>query len=99
MKRMMAIALLGVAGFLLTKGAPAQEFGQAHMQLVQYSGPPVSVMTMCYVNGVNYPVDYSSRIWGVNGYGTWFVIGRIVNNGYGTVAVRNDGMQFPATCQ
>ena len=98
MQRMVAIALLAVAGFLSTKGASAQDFGRAHLQLVQYAVPPVSVMTTCYVNGVTYPVDYSSRIWGVNGYGTWFVIGRIITNGYGTIAVHNDGVQYPATC-
>jgi hypothetical protein len=98
MRSMLVFALLTVAGFLSTKGAIAQEYGAAHLQLVQYSAPPVPVMTMCFVNGVNYPVDYSGRIWGVNGYGVWFVIGRIVNNGYGAIAVRNDGLQFSATC-
>lgn len=64
----------------------------------QYSVPPVPVMTVCNVNGVDYQVDYSYRIWGINAIGNWFVIGRIVNTAYGTIAIRTDGVRYPATC-
>lgn len=98
MKWMIAIALLAVAGFLPTRSAQALQPNHAHYQLVQYTVPPVSVMTVCTVAGVNYYVDYSYRIWGVNAYGNWAVLGRIASSAYGTIAIRNDGTYFYASC-
>jgi hypothetical protein len=51
------------------------------------------------VNGVDYQVDYGYRIWAVNYAGAWFVIGRIVNTPYGTIAARTDGTRYTAMCQ
>ena len=95
---MIAFALFTVAG-LFSNGQGIQiPDRQAHYEAVQYSAPPVPVMTVCNVNGVNYQVDYDYRIWDVNALGNWFVIGRIVNTAYGTIAVRRDGTRFPANC-
>jgi hypothetical protein len=67
--------------------------------MVQYSVPPVPVMTVCEVNGVDYQVDFGYRIWAVNGVGGWFVIGRIQTTPLGLIAVRIDGTQYPAVCE
>ncbi|MGA7524464.1 MAG: hypothetical protein WBW84_18570 [Acidobacteriaceae bacterium] len=102
MKRMMAtaMAMLVVAGFLSTESAEARTFTQAHFLTVQSTVPPVPIATVCDVNGVDYQVDYGNRVWAVNAYGYWLVIGRIVITPYGTtVAIRLDGRQFPAACQ
>jgi hypothetical protein len=97
MKSMIAAAMFSVAGLLLTASASAQT-PQAHYQTVQASVPPVPVMTVCYVNGVNYPVDYSYRIWGTNAAGVWVVIGKINMTPNGPVAV-GLGQAYPAACQ
>jgi hypothetical protein len=99
MKWMSVIVVLAIAGFISTKGAAAHSPQEGHYQTVQYAGPPVPVMTICNVNGVDYQVDYGYRIWGVNNIGQWFVIGRIVSTPNGPIGVRNDGMRFPASCQ
>jgi hypothetical protein len=99
MKKIIAIAVFAVAGILATTTASAQTAPLAHYQTVQSSVPPVAVMTVCYINGVNYPVDFNNVIWGQNGYGIWFTIGRIVATPNGLIAVRADGMQFAAACR
>lgn len=99
MKRMIAIALFAVASFIATGRAAAETPQQGHYQTIQYSVPPVPVMTVCLVNGVDYQVDYNYRIWAVNGYGLWFVIGQITITPDGPVAVRNDGVSFRAACE
>jgi len=91
------VALLLVAGSLTTKSAAALDVDPAHYQLVQYSLPPVPVMDTCYVNGVNYPVDYSYRIWGTNAAGLWVMIGTINITPAGTIAV-TFGQSYPAIC-
>jgi curli biogenesis system outer membrane secretion channel CsgG len=70
----------------------------AHYQTAQYAVPPSPVMTVCNVNGVDYQIDYSNRIWAINSFGNWFVLGRIVNTPNGTLAIRTDGARFPASC-
>lgn len=100
MKRLIAVAtvMLVVAGFLSTERAEARTMAPAHFVTVQYLVPPVPVMTVCYVNGVNYQVDYQSRIWTL-GPGGWFIIGRIAVLADGTtIAIRTDGLRFPAAC-
>ncbi|MGA3133945.1 MAG: hypothetical protein ABSD59_24555 [Terracidiphilus sp.] len=99
MKKIIAIAVFSVAGILATTTASAQTAPRAQYQTVLYSVPPVAVMTVCYVNGVNYPVDFNNVIWGQNGFGVWFAIGRIVATPNGLIAVRSDGLQFAAVCQ
>jgi len=99
MKKMIAIAVFAVAGILATTTASAQTAPRAHYQTVQYGAPPVAVMTTCFVNGANYQVDFNYRIWDINGYGNWFVIGRIQPTPNGPVAIRTDGFRFPAACQ
>lgn len=98
MINMIALALFTVVGSLSGGTAPALSSNTAHYKTVQYSVPPVPVMTVCNVNGVDYQVDYSYRIWALNAVGNWFIIGRIVNTSYGTIAVRNDGVRYPASC-
>jgi hypothetical protein len=99
MKRIIAIALVTAAGFFATGSSEAQTAQHGHYQTVQYAVPPVPVMTVCEVNGVDYQIDYGYRIWGVNAYGRWFVIGRIVTTPSGPIAIRNDGVRYPAVCQ
>lgn len=96
---MIGFALFTVASLSSNGHASEIPSNPPHYQTVQYALPPVPVMTVCNVNGVDYQVDYSYRIWGVSAFGRWFVIGRIVNTPNGTVAVRNDGLQFPASCE
>ena len=99
MKRIILVALFVVAGLIAARNAGAQTLTQGHFQTIQYAVPPVPVMTVCTVNGVDYQIDFNYRIWGVNNFGRWFVIGRIVTMPYGPIAVRNDGVRFPAVCQ
>ena len=94
---MIAIGLFAVACFLAAGSALAQT-EQGHYQTIQYSGPPAPVMTVCNVNVFDYQIDFGCRIWAINNIGQWFVIGRIVNTPYGTIAVRTDGTRFPAVC-
>jgi hypothetical protein len=98
MINMIALALFTLVGSFSNGDAPAPSSSIAHYQTAQYAVPPVPVMTVCNVNGVDYQVDYSYRIWGINAVGNWFVIGRIVNTSYGTIAIRNDGVRYPASC-
>jgi hypothetical protein len=97
MKRKIAIAMLVVAGLLAARSASADNTAQAHFELAQYTAPPVPVMDMCNVNGVNYPVDYSYRIWGTNVAGVWVVIGSIRITPTGPVAI-GFGQAYPAIC-
>ena len=60
--------------------------------------PPVPIQVVCRVNGVDYPVDFSSEIWGHDVYYNWAIIGRIVATPYGYRAIRLDGVNFPAAC-
>jgi|HubBroStandDraft_2_1064218.scaffolds.fasta_scaffold584123_1 hypothetical protein len=99
MKRIAAFVLLAVTSLTTTQNASAQPGQHPHYQTVQYTVPPVAVRTVCNVNGVDYPVDFGSRIWGRNAYDQWFVIGRIVATPTGYVGVRLDGVTFPAFCQ
>jgi hypothetical protein len=99
MKRILAIALVIVGSLASIKAVSAQRPQSGHYETVQFGVPPVPVMTVCEVNGVDYQVDYSYRIWGVNGYERWFVIGRIVVTPEGPIAIRLDGARFPAACQ
>ncbi len=62
MKRMIAIGLFAVAGFLAAGIAMAQTPQQGHYQTIQYSGPPAPVMTVCNVHGVDYQIDFGYRI-------------------------------------
>jgi len=98
MKKIMVFALLAVT-LMTTEGVSAQRAQQGNYQTVQFTVPPVPVRTVCNVNGVDYPVDFGSRIWGRNAYDQWFVIGRIVATPAGYVGVRLDGLTFPAFCQ
>jgi hypothetical protein len=98
MKRMIAIALLAVVGFIVTASVTADTPQQAHYQAIQYTVPPVPVMTTCNVNGMYYQVDYTYPIWGLDSLGRWFVLGLIVNTPSGFCSIRNDGVQFPASC-
>lgn len=101
-KRMLITMLmpLAFAASLLTRTATAQirhdpPYGYRY---VQYVAMPV-LTNSCEVNGVVYGVDANSRIWAQNALGRWFIMGRIIATPNGYIAVRNDGVQFPAVCQ
>jgi len=99
MKRILAIALFAVGSLASIKAVSAQQLQQGHYEMAQYGAPPVPVMSICEIKGVGYQVDYNYRIWGVNGYGQWIVLGRIVVTPDGLIATRLDGARFSATCQ
>jgi hypothetical protein len=99
MKRILAIALFAVGSLASIKAVSAQRPEQGHYETVQYGAPPAPVMAVCEVNGVGYQVDYGYHIWGVNAYGRWFVIVRIVVTPDGLIATRLDGIRFRAICQ
>lgn len=99
MKRILAVALFMVGSLASLKAISAQRPRSGHYEAIQYGVPPAPVMTVCEVNGVDYQVDYSYRIWGVNGYGQWLVIGRIAVTPNGPIAIRLDGVRYPAVCQ
>ena len=88
MKWMIAIALFAVAILIATGSAAAETPQQAYYQTILYSVPPVPVMEMCFVNGVNYPVGYSYRIWAAYGYGGWVVIGKMNEKHWSAVITR-----------
>jgi hypothetical protein len=99
MRKIMMLALLVCAASLLTGAAAAQTRRDApHYQYVQYVAAPV-LTNSCLVNGVVYGVDANSSIWAQDAYGRWFIMGRIVATPNGYIAVRNDGVRFPASCQ
>lgn len=99
MKKIVAVALLVAGSLMITQKASAQDPQRGRYQTIQYTLPPVPIRASCDVNSVDYPVDFNSRIWGRNAYDQWFVIGRIVATPVGYVAVRLDGVTFPAFCQ
>ena len=98
MINMIALALLVVVGTPSGGAAPMFPTPAARVETTQYAVPPVRIMIVCNVNGVDYQVDYSYLIWGVNAFGNWFVIGRIVSTANGMIAIRADGVRHPATC-
>jgi len=73
MKRMIAIALFAVAGFIAVSNATSQT-PDAHFQTVQFS-PLYLQIGNCNVNGVVYPVGQDFRVWGYDAYGRPWVIG------------------------
>jgi hypothetical protein len=99
MRKIMILTSLVLAASLAKGTAMAQtRYDASRYQDVQYVAAPVFTDS-CEVNGVVYGVDAYSRIWAQNAVGGWFVIGRIlaVPNGY--IAIRNDGVRYPAVCQ
>jgi hypothetical protein len=97
MKRTIVIALFFAASLMLTQNAPAQVLQQGHYLTMGYAAQAQAV---CSVNGVDYPVDGYSRIWGQDPVtGRWFVIGRIVATTYGYRADGIDGRSWPAYCR
>jgi hypothetical protein len=99
MKKIVVVALLVAGSLMQTPKASAKATARGHYQAIQYAAPPVPIHTVCNVNGVAYPVDFGSRIWGRNAYDEWFVIGRIVVTPAGYIAIRLDGVTFPASCE
>jgi hypothetical protein len=98
MKKLLVFALFVGMSLMAGRNASAQNV-RPRYQTIQYTVPPVPIQAVCNVNGVNYPVDFGSHIWGRNDYDEWFVIGQIVATPNGYVAVRLDGVRFRAFCQ
>jgi hypothetical protein len=94
MKRILAILAIAISGFAV-HAASAQTTQRPHVANVAYAG---TFNTSCYINGVAYPVDNAYYVWARNGYGNWFIIGQIVNNGYGYYFLRSDGVRLAASC-
>jgi hypothetical protein len=97
MKKVLAIALWAAAGFLPPQSASPVP-PPAHVRAIASSGPPVMVMMVCNVNGINYPVDYARNIWGrLPLTEHWAVVGQLVFTTRGIMACRG-GNYYPATC-
>jgi hypothetical protein len=94
MKRILAILAIAISA-ITVQSASAQSVQRPHVAQVAYGG--VIIMN-CSVNGVTYPVDGAFNVWARNGYGNWFIIGQLVNNGNGYFVVRTDGVTFAASC-
>lgn len=96
MKKLLAIAILAAAaGFLPAKSAPALA-PEAHPVTVNYSLPPVAVKTVCTVDGMSLPVDYSNNVW-VSVNDNWYVVGTLYFTSYGPIAYAM-GHYYTATC-
>jgi hypothetical protein len=74
MKRMMAIALFALAGFIAA-GSAAARGQQPHYQTIEYQG--FQQRGSCNVNGVVYPVAMDYTVWGHDAYNNWFTIGTV----------------------
>ena len=98
MKKNMVLTLAAAAAFVVSGNAVAQtRHEEPLLQYIQYAGPVFTYS--CAINGAVYGVDAYSRIWAQDAMGRWFVMGRIVSTPEGYIAVRNDGVRFPAACQ
>jgi hypothetical protein len=91
-KKMIALALFGVASLMPATKASAQSEQRGQNQTFQAE-------TVCSVNGANHPVDTLGRVWAVNAFGHPYVIGHIISGPNGLIAIRNDGAPFPAECE
>jgi hypothetical protein len=97
MKKVLAIALLAAAGFVMA-GSAFPKTPRARVLSIASSAPPVTVMMVCNVNGLNYPVDYAENIWGrLPSTNEWAVVGQLVLTTRGLMAYRG-GTYYPATC-
>ena len=97
MKRIIAIALFVVAGFVAVSNASPQT-PDAHLQTVQFS-PVYLHIGNCNVNGIVYPVGQDFRVWGYDAFGRAWVIGW-VNQVQGNVWMfhGNQGAIFEVIC-
>lgn len=95
MKKIMLFALLVAVSLMITSNVSAKPT-EAGGHLMAGSS---FLLTACTVDGVTYPVDSYAQIWAVNNFGQWVVIGRITFGGpSGYIAIRLDGVTFPAYC-
>jgi hypothetical protein len=95
MKKIMVFALLITLSLMTTQSASAQPTGSGRYATAGYS----LLITACNVNGVIFPVDSYAQIWAVNNFGQWVIIGHLTfGPPTGYVAVRLDGVTFPAYC-
>jgi len=97
MKKILAIAILAVAGLLPARSASLVT-PKTYFLTTRSSGPPVTVMVVCSVNGVNYPVDFALNIWArLPPNEEWMIIGQLVFTTRGPVAYSR-GIYYPASC-
>jgi len=73
MKKIIAIALFAVAGFV-ARHSVASQMPQAHLQTIQF-GPAYVQIGSCNVNGVVYPVGQDFHVWGYDAFGRPWIIG------------------------
>jgi hypothetical protein len=78
MKLKSTIAMFSEASLIPTcaQSAPSSEAGS--QEPPQPETPPVPIMNLCEVNGVDYPIDFNHQIWDRNGCGQWAAIGRVL---------------------
>jgi hypothetical protein len=89
-------ALLMAVTSITTQSVSAQATVPGRFVTAHYS----LLISACNVNGVTYSVDSNLRIWAVNAWGQPLVIGYIeFGPPTGYIAVRLDGVTFPAYCQ
>jgi hypothetical protein len=96
MKRMMAIALLALAGFIAAGSA------DAHGQQPQYQNIAYGSFQQrgaCNINGVVYPVAMDYSVWGHDVYNNWFEIGGVTWLRYNIWLFQgNDGERLEVSC-
>jgi hypothetical protein len=81
MKLKSTIAMFSEASLIPTCGQSeprADAAIQSPSQLAQPQTPPVPIMNLCEVNGVDYPIDFNHQIWDRNSCGQWAAIGRVL---------------------
>jgi hypothetical protein len=95
MTRILAILIVTIGVTTAQSAVASQSAESPRFSEVAYGG---RFSMSCYVNGVTYPVDGAFNVWASNGFGNWFIIGQLVNNGNGYYIVRTDGVTFAASC-
>jgi hypothetical protein len=78
MKLQSTIAVFSEANLIPTCGHSTRGDGETDPAPVEAEEPPVAIMGLCEVNGIDYPIDFNFQIWQRKGCGQWAAIGRVL---------------------
>lgn len=78
MKLKSTIAMFSEASLIPTCAQSKPRANAASERSAQPETPPVPIMNLCEVNGVDYPIDFNHQIWDRSGCGQWAAIGRVL---------------------